>query len=76
MYVQHFFAGGKFSILKFFKNNTFKAGQWWRMPLIPALRRQRQVGGAHRGQKTVLGSDFPGLLKLCVVLSYHVGTGN
>ena len=64
MYVQHFFAGGKFSILKFFKNNTFKAGQWWRMPLIPALRRQRQVD-------LLLVQDQPGLhIELQVIVTW------
>jgi hypothetical protein len=30
---------GKFLAIE----NGFVAGQWWRMPLIPALGRQRQV---------------------------------
>jgi hypothetical protein len=38
-------------------NNKNPAGQWWRMPLIPALGRQRQVEFRVRGQPG-LQSEF------------------
>jgi hypothetical protein len=31
------------SLLNFSKQTNKQARQWWRMPLIPALRRQRQA---------------------------------
>jgi hypothetical protein len=49
--------------LKFLKNKNIlkkreRAGWWWHMPLIPALRRQRQVDfwvQGHRSTKWVPG---------------------
>jgi hypothetical protein len=33
----------KYQILYFEREELEQAGQWWHMPLIPALGRQRQV---------------------------------
>jgi hypothetical protein len=44
-------------ILKFYIKILFKAGWWWRMPLIPALGRQRQADFGVRGQPG-LQSEF------------------
>jgi hypothetical protein len=55
-------------------SQTNKAGQWWHMPLIPALRRHRQKDLCIRGQPS-LQSEFPGQPRLHrETLSYKTKT--
>jgi hypothetical protein len=44
----------------------FNAGQWWHMPLIPALRRQRQADFQVRGQPALQSEFQTHSEKLCL----------
>ena len=42
------------------KEKEKKSGQWWHTPLIPALRKQRQVDLCEFGARVVYNSEFQG----------------